>query len=387
MLGSFDITTPMAQPTAFHRVGMVTTFPPTRCGIARFSASLASALTRIAPDLNIDIVRLIDGRQPSVASNQIRMEIDPDGAMSSRAAARHLNQCDVVVFQHEYGIYGSNDGEAILDMVDLVERPIVVVLHTVVGNPNRNQRRVIESLGERSRLVVLSEAARTALAGRYDIPRSQVVVIPHGAHWPAQPPRPGPRHQLITWGLLGPGKGLERSIGAMPMLRDLEPRPRYRIVGRTHPAVLRAHGPVYRQRLQALVRELGVADMVEFVDRYVEDHELLQMVASSDIVVIPYDNHEQVSSGVLTEAVGAGRPVVATRFPHAVELVEPGAGIVVEHASAAIAAGVRRLLTVPEAYERAVSVAAETSAALAWEAAADRHARLIRSLIWRRATA
>jgi glycosyltransferase involved in cell wall biosynthesis len=254
------------------------------------------------------------------------------------------------------------------------------VLHTVLRRPTTSQRRIIEDLGRRGTLVVLSEAARSSLASGYGIPRSTVVVIPHGAHWSAQPPTRGARRELISWGLLGPGKGLERSIRAMPLLRDLDPVPRYRIVGRTHPA-LQERGVDYRHHLEALVLELGVAHMVRFIDHYLPDDELLKMVAGSDIVVVPYDNDEQVSSGVITEAVAAGRAVVATRFPHAVELLERGAGIVVDHDSAAIAHAIRRFLVDPDTYHRAVSAAADLSPTLSWDASAMRYARLIRSLV------
>ncbi len=156
------------------------------------------------------------------------------------------------------------------------------------------------------------------------------MVIPHGSQWSATPPpaaRPG---VLITWGLLGPGKGLERSLEAMVELRDLDPSPQYTIVGRTHPVVARNQGVAYRRRIESMVRDLGIDDMVEFVDRYVADDELYEMVRKSHVVVIPYDNTDQVTSGVVTDAIAAGRPVVATRFPHAEELVASGSGIVVD---------------------------------------------------------
>ncbi len=158
---------------------------------------------------------------------------------------------------------------------------------------------------------------------------------------------------MITWGLLGPGKGLERSIEAMARLRDLDPMPHYTIVGRTHPVVARNQGLAYRRRVESMVRDLGIDDMVHFVDRYVVDEELIEMVRRSHIVVIPYDNTDQVTSAVVADALAAGRPVVSTRFPHAEELVGSGSGIVVEHDSAALADGLRALVESPGAYDRA----------------------------------
>ena len=325
------------------RVGIVSTFPPTRCGIARFSSALVSSLGEVAPEFDVDLVRLIDGRPPTSALGQVGMEIDPNSSVSIRAAARHLDRCDVVILQHEYGIFGDNDGESVLELVDSIERPLITVAHTVVGTPSDRQRRIMERLHDTSRLVVLSESARSALVSSHAIPRSEVVVIPHGSQWSPTPPPGGPARRLITWGLLGPGKGLERSLETMVELRDLDPMPHYTIVGRIHPVVARNQGVAYRRHIESLVRDLAIEDMVEFVDHYVADDELYEMVRKSHVVVIPYDNTDQVTSGVLTDAIAAGRPVVATRFPHAEELVASGSGIVVDHDSAALAAGVRAL--------------------------------------------
>ncbi len=315
------------------------------------------------------------------------MEIDPNSPVSIRAAARHLDRCDVVILQHEYGIFGDNDGESVLELVDSIERPLITVVHTVVASPSDRQRRIMERLHDTSRLVVLSESARSALVSSHSIPRSEVVVIPHGSRWSATPPPRGPARRLITWGLLGPGKGLERSIEAMAKFRDLDPNPQYTIVGRIHPVVARNQGIAYRRRIESLVRDLGLEDMVDFVDHYVAEDELYEMVRNSHVVVIPYDNTDQVTSGVVTDAIAAGRPVVATRFPHAEELVGSGSGIIVDHDSAAMAAGVRALAETPEVYDRAARSAAAKGSDLSWSSGAVRYAEFIRSLVRDKLTA
>ena len=195
------------------------------------------------------------------------------------------------------------------------------------------------------------------------------------------PPPLAPPSRLITWGLLGPGKGLERSIEAMAKLCDLDPKPQYTIVGRTHPVVARNQGLAYRRRMEGMVRDLGIEDMVRFVDRYLGDDELFEMVRESHVAVIPYDNDDQVTSGVVTDAIAAGRPVVATRFPHAAELLEPGPGLVVDHDSTALADGVRSLLTTPGLYDRTASSAAAKSGDLSWTSGAVRYAEFVRSLV------
>ncbi len=361
------------------RVGLVTTYPPTRCGIGTFSQSLVEAIE--SPELEVEVIRLVDDRPGPVGEHHPALEIVPDLPIGIRAAARRLNRCDVAIFQHEYGIYGANDGEAILEMVRLVECPRIVVLHTVLEHPSPRQKHILQQLAAKCHVVTISEAARLRLIGGYGVNSSKVTVIPHGASWHPQPPNPAPRRRLVTWGLLGPGKGLERAIEAMARLRDLTPPPLYQIVGRTHPGVVRSQGFAYRRSLEHLVDRLDVGDMVEFVDHYLENDELYDLVISADVVVVPYDNREQISSGVLTEAIAAGRPVVATRFPHAVELLDNGSGIIAEHDSVSLAGAMRELLTQESTYERCARAAAMRSATLAWDNCGERYTSLVRRVV------
>ncbi len=375
-----------AGPELFHspgveRLGLVTTYPPTQCGISKFSQSLVKSLKSAGAQLDVDIVRLLDDRSVASTANDSVLEINPDLPMGIRAAARRLNDCDVVVLQHEYGIYGENDGESVLDLIRMVHRPMIAVLHTVLAEPSTTQRRIIDTLAAKCRIVTISESAREILATRYSIESAEVTTIPHGSAWSPHPPNRAPRRELITWGLLGPGKGLERAIGALPDLRNLDPRPRYRIVGRTHPAVARRNGLSYRKGLEDLIAALGVEDMVEFVDSYLHEQELEEFVAAADVVLIPYDNNNQISSGVLIEAVSAGRPVVATRFPHAVEMLSDGAGITVAHHSHEIAEAVRALLSDPELYLACASVASAKSPNLSWERCGREYNRLAHSVL------
>ena len=362
------------------RVGVISTFPPTRCGIGRFGASLVAALRRVDPTLDVEVLRLLPGTRAPVSTGPVVMEIDPDDSVGIRAAARRLDECDVTVIQHEFGIYGANDGEAVLDLVAAVESPKLVALHTVLPDPTERQRSIVETLAGTSRMVVLCRSAADLLRTRYTVPRDAIEIIPHGSNWSAQPVNPPPRRQLITWGLLGPGKGLERSLEAVALLRDIDPPIRYRLVGRTHPVVAERHGYAYRRMLERRVTELELSNVVEFVERYVDDDELFQLVKGSDVVVVPYDNRDQVSSGVITEAVGMGRPVVATNFPYSEEVLAKGAGIVVDHDPHAIADAIRALVDDPIAYRRAAREAARLSEELSWESVAHEYSRLIQGL-------
>lgn len=361
-------------------VGLVSTFPPTRCGIGRFASSLVASLTTIDPSLAIEVIRLECTKDSRVARGEVVMEVDPNSDVGTRAAVRHLNRCTVALIHHEYGIYGANDGSAVVDLVAGLEVPTIAVLHTVLPSPTPRQRSIVESLARNATVVVMCDSAARLLQERYSVPPEAIEVIHHGAHWQAQPVNHQPRRELITWGLLGPGKGIERSIRAVARLSDVDPPVRYRIVGRTHPAIAARHGYEYRRLLQEMVDDLGVGEVVEFVDRYVSDDELFDFVRRSDVVVVPYDNHDQVSSGVVTEAVGLGRPVVATRFPYSEEVVGQGAGIVVEHDAESLAAAIRSLLEDPVSYERAARKAAQLSSKLSWPRVAKEYSRLIQGL-------
>ena len=366
---------------------MVSTFPPTRCGIARFAFSLVNALSSNDPSLNLDVVRLLPDSAQRVSRGAVVMEIDPNSSVSLRAAGRHLSRSDVAILQHEFGIYGANEGENVVDLVSSIATPRIVVLHTVLPQPTRHQASIIRALAAEAKLVVLCHSAAGLLEKRYSLSPDNVTVIPHGAQWSAQPANRQPRRRLITWGLLGPGKGLERSLAAIARLRDVDPPVEYQIVGRTHPSVVASSGYRYRMMLEGMVTELGISGVVDFVDRYVADVELFDLVRRSDIVIAPYDNDHQVSSGVVTEAIGLARPVVATRFPYSEEMLGSGAGVIVDHDEEAIADSVRRLIEDPIAYRAATTAAQKMSAELSWARVAAQHSLLIRSVSTALATA
>lgn len=193
----------------------------------------------------------------------------------------------------------------------------------------------------------MSETASDRLTARYDIDPGVITVIPHGADSDFAGPSlsTGSRPLVLTWGLIGPGKGLEWAIEAFADLVDLNPLPRYLIAGATHPAVRRGSGETYRRGLVGLTTRLGIGRLVAFDDRYLSRKSLAALVRSADIVVLPYESVEQVTSGVLVEAIAASKPVVATPFPHAVELLSGGAGVIVPHDEpAALSETLRRLL-------------------------------------------
>jgi glycosyltransferase involved in cell wall biosynthesis len=365
--------------------GILSTYPPTLCGLATFTAALTSALR--SPRDAVDIVAVADtledhqhGPLPGPAHVWVRSDVD--GAATTAA---RLNEADVAVIQHEYGIFGGPDGEDVLEVLRMLTVPVIVVLHTVVTTPTLRQRAILDELVLRADAVVtMTHTARERLLDQYEVPAG-VHVVPHGAPDPrptAVPPhdddhvaaRADDRPTILTWGLLGPGKGIEWAVEAMAGLRDLHPRPRYLVLGETHPKVRQADGEEYRRMLEQRVADLGVGDLVEFDARYLTTDQLQQAVRDADVVLLPYDSRDQVTSGVLVEAVTAHRPVVSTGFPHAEELLASGAGILVQRGDArSIATALRRVLTEPGVAGAMSAEASRIAPGLLWSAVAQQY--------------
>ena len=365
--------------------GFLSTYPPTQCGLATFNAALATHLNTASGGSGV--VRLVAG------DDKGGLEIDrnaprvlhtwrtdtPDGWT---AAANALNRFDVAVVQHEYGIYPGDAGAEILPLLRALKAPTIVVLHTVLSTPDALQRSVLERIVTAADAVVtMTDTARQRLIRGYRVDPAKISVIPHGAASHTSAPRDrNDRPHLLTWGLLGPGKGIEWALRALARLQDMDPMPRYTVAGRTHPKVLEQHGDAYRDSLTELAAELGVADAVTWADVYLDEASLSRLIRSADVVVLPYDSTEQVTSGVLIEAVGAGVPVVATEFPHAVELLADGPGLLVPHQDPdAMAAGIRHLLAAPEVAGRLTGLAGGPT--LRWPAVAARYQALAARLL------
>ncbi|PFG16205.1 glycosyltransferase involved in cell wall biosynthesis [Propionicimonas paludicola] len=364
--------------------GFLSTYPPTRCGLATFTAALVNAISANGSDTCV-VVRVDDlvPAGPSLPGPRIRLAgtLHPDNPQSTAQAAAQLNRCDVAIVQHEYGIYGGPDGDQVLDLLARLRTPSIIVLHTVLAEPTQHQREVLMlACNFVDTVVVMTHRAQALLVSDYAIPAERIQLIPHGVDpWLAGPEAVDcDRPTVLTWGLLGPGKGIEWGIRALAELRDLSPHVRYRVLGQTHPKVLREQGDRYRSGLLDLAAMLGVSDDVEIDGRYQASEELADAVASADLVLLPYDSIDQSTSGVLTEAVAAGKVVIATRFPHAVELLSDGRGLLVEHQNPSeIAATIREVLSNPS-YAAAAQTRASTEAERnSWANVADRYRALV----------
>jgi glycosyltransferase involved in cell wall biosynthesis len=305
---------------------------------------------------------------------------------SLRRSLDVLASFDVALLQHEFRLFGGPEGSDVLELVAGILRPLIVVLHTVPGQPTSKQREIIDRLLDASCMVVVqADAARERLGRVYGADPARVAVIAHGAAANlAGPTLPGiPRPAVVTWGLLRPGKGMEHGIAAIARLVDHVPAPSYVIAGQTHPKFLAAEGERYRERLRALARRLGVADRVRFEPGYHDTESLHALIRTADLVLLPYESREQVSSGVLVEALASGKPVVATRFPHAVELLSDGAGLLVDHEDVdAMAVAIGRVLYQPGKAEEMAAAALLSAEPLHWRTVGAAYRAVLDSVAW-----
>lgn len=301
--------------------------------------------------------------------------------------ARSLSDCvDVVSIQHEYGIWGGEDGEYVLEFVRGLRVPAVATLHTILRDPTPRQRGVLlELIRLAEATVVMSSSAADLLRASYGVHPDRVHVISHGVpDLPLVNPervKPGlgvgNRDVILSFGLLGPGKGLELAIDALPAVAEVHPSVLYVIVGATHPALIEREGEAYRTSLVDRIRRLGMENHVQFVDRFVGKPELSQWLEAADIFVTPYPNLGQIVSGTLSYAMGAGRAVVSTPYVYATELLAGGRGILVQPGSVAdLAAALTQLLGDPALRHQIGRRAYAYSRGMVWSAVGAKYRAL-----------
>jgi glycosyltransferase involved in cell wall biosynthesis len=331
--------TPLERSLAIVRTAFASTYPPRHCGIATFTQSLAGAVG------DREIAALVTPGQstpyPIEVHHRIRGTERADYAFTARALTRCV---DVVSIQHEYGIWGGEDGAYVLDFVHALGVPSVATLHTILGDPTPSQRSIlIELIASVDATVVMSRSAAALLSSAYGVNAARVDVIPHGVpDLPLADPatiKPGlgleGRDVILSFGLLGHGKGYELVLEALPAVIAEHPDVCYVIVGATHPELLLREGDAYRESLVARVAALGLKDHVRFVDRFVGRVELTRWLEAADVFVTPYPNLDQIVSGTLSYAMGAGRAIVSTPYAYAAELLAGGRGVLVEPGSPA----------------------------------------------------
>ena len=329
-----------------RKVSFIGTYVPRRCGIATFSSDLLNALRTEAPSTEWWSVALNDGADDYDYPPEVHFEIAQKSLADYRKAIDFLNmnQVEAVCLQHEFGIYGGGSGSYVLRPLENLRMPVVTTLHTVLKEPNAEQKDIITSIGRFSdRVVVMSEMAAELLTSVYGVDRQRVAVIPHGV--PDMPFLDTSYNKdqfglvgkklILTFGLHSEGKGLEYVIDALPEIVRAHPEAIFAVLGATHPEVKRRDGEAYRHMLQRRARDLGVAENVVFYNQFIDTPTLTAFLSAADVVVTPYLGREQIVSGVLSYALGAGKAIVSTPYWYAEEMLADGHGKLVPFRDAA----------------------------------------------------
>jgi glycosyltransferase involved in cell wall biosynthesis len=378
-----------AAPAKTMQVGLVSTYPPRVCGIGTFSRDLREALLAAGGVSAVDLVAIV--REDDVdAAPEVVTRIHQDQRGDYTAAARVLERrgSDVVVIQHEYGIFGGHEGAHILSLAEGLQQPMVLTLHTVLSAPSVRQAETLRALCDLATLVcVFTETARRMIVDARLAPPERVRVVPHGGPTELLPhPRSNgvrtDRRILATFGLISPGKGIEIAIAAMPAIVARHPSALYVIAGQTHPEVAKLHGEEYRISLERLARDLGLSEHVVFDDRFLELDDLSSMLAATTIYLTPYRSREQIVSGALTFAIVAGCPTVSTPYYYAEDMLASGAGVLVPFDQpAALAEAVIGLLDDPDRLARTRTEALTVGAELAWPQVGRQTAAVLREAV------
>lgn len=321
----FDETPDECQPTS-GKIALIGPCPTRACGLATFTSDIVSHAGSCGSIFNVDHICVL--REGESSQNRIAF-VEADQA-SYHSAARAINeaQYDAVWIQHEFGIFGGDDGQYIIGLAERLAAPVIVTFHTILPHPSASQFAIIERLiGIASRIMVMSVHGRDLLVSRYKADPHRISVIEHGApDRPLSGKDPSAPLTLATFGLLGPGKGLETALDALAKVRDQYPDFRYRIIGATHPNLIAQNGEAYRDALKARASSLALESHVEWVDKFLDIDDLLTELDQCQIYLTPYPNLNQSTSGTLSYAVALGKAVISTPYIHACELLADGCG-------------------------------------------------------------
>ena len=374
----------MSDDRRIRRIAVLGNHLPRQCGIATFTTDLSDAIAAVGPDLDCFVLAMNDGRHQHAYPPRVRFELaDNDATAYTRAADfLNVNAVDVISVQHEYGIFGGKAGSHLLPLLRELRMPIVTTLHTILATPNLHQRRVMDEITALSdRIVVMSEGGAQLLRSVHGVDEKKIDVIPHGI---PNVPFAGSKGRLgvegrpliLTFGLLSPDKGIEHVIDALPTILAHYPDAVYVVLGATHPHGIEQQGEIYRLMLEDRAKRLGVDGNVIFHNRFVSLSELSEFLAAADIYITPYLNPEQITSGTLAYALGAGKAVISTPYAYAKELLAGGRGILVPWKdSSAIAAEVTGLLDEPDKALALRRAAAAHGRAMLWPAVAHSYLR------------
>ncbi|HHW66426.1 MAG TPA: glycosyltransferase [Epulopiscium sp.] len=369
-----------------RNVAFLSTYPSRECGLATFTQDLVRAL---------DKVKLLDKPKVIAVSNdkysyssRVIMELSQHDRESYINTAEAINGSDIdlLVIEHEYGIFGGESGEYILDFINHLQIPLITTLHTVLPNPLPKQKEILRQLGSKSaKIVTMAENTKPILQTVYGIDASKIEVIHHGVPSKAFESQNvlKKKHGLTgksvvsTFGLLSPGKGLEYGIEAIAKVAKKHKEVVYLILGQTHPCVKKESGEAYREKLVNMVDALGIRDHVQFVNKYLSKDEIIYYLQLSDIYMTPYLGKDQAVSGTLAYAVGYGKVIVSTPYSYAKEMLADGRGLLAEFSDAdSLAKHIKYILENPKAKKEMENRTLRVGRTMTWENIAKQYTKL-----------
>ena len=376
------------------KIAFIATYPPEQCGIATFTQNLLNAVHKnfdsAADSISVIAIQKDDFLEyEGEVSRTIQQNVKEDYVK----AAEYINSqgFDICIIQHEYGIFGGDSGVYILSLTNRLNIPFIVTAHTVLKKPSIQQLSVMRALAEKGeQVVVMTNKARQFLRDIYGIDAGKITIIEHGVPTKASSSReeiisvlnPEGKIMLMTFGLLGRNKGIETVIRALPEVVAKHPDVIYLVQGNTHPAILRSEGESYRDSLLALAEELGVGENVVFRKGFLTEEKIFELLHSADIYITPYNNEEQITSGTLSYALGAGAVVLSTPYWHAQELLADNRGRLFNFRDHAQLAGmINSLLDQPEAMEKLRANATRYAHHLRWSNAGKRYFQLLKNIL------
>ncbi len=326
--------------STIRRIAFIGNYMPRQCGIATFTTDLCEAIATEYDGTTCIALPVNDIEAGYAYPDRVRFELTEKDLSSYLRAADflHTNNVDLVCLQHEYGIYGGRAGSHVLALLRELHMPVVTTLHTILRDPDPEQRRVLQEIAALSdRLVVMSARGAEFLQEVYQVSGKKIDLIPHGI--PDVPFVDPSFHKdlfgvegktvLLSFGLLSANKGIENVIAALPDVLVRHPNVVYIILGATHPHVKRDEGEKYRLSLQRLAKEKGVEEQVIFYNQFVSLEELIEFIGAADIYITPYLNQAQIVSGTLAYTLGAGKAVISTPYWYAEEMLADERGALV----------------------------------------------------------
>lgn len=377
----------------------VATYPPSECGIATFTKDVVTSVAKYTPFSKPSVIAVKRESEIEPYERIVRFQIFKENRQSYLDAAKYINESsiDIVSVQHEFGIYGGDDGEYVLDFLEALEKPAVATLHTVLQDPSPNQKRIIQEMGRLCEvMVVMVKTGRKILLDVYDIDPKKATIIPHGVPNVHRVSAASVKRALgiadksilSTFGLINRGKGIEYVIEAMPKILEKHPNVVYLVLGETHPGVRHYEGESYRNMLTETINRLGIQEQVRFNNRFLTLNELVRYLCATDVYITPYLNKDQIVSGTLAYALGCGKAIVSTPYLYAEEVLSEGRGVLIDFKSPdSIADAVISLLDDSEKKESLESAAYNYGRRAAWFNVAVDYLDLFHRLLTRRRAA